>query len=331
MGFGKFWMKYGLGAPGSIAKTMTKCYLINKAKHPSLSNEQLLALTLESRILAQFQAKKVNALQPRDEEGRNITELELIQKHSWDLKELILYVIHCEISEVNNACLKFPDLYQELIEIIDEVVNKYLKREDAVLESRSTVTAEDSNALYDNYYVEEEQEDVLCSDSKESNRVLSVSQVLSMTNTSISMEEDWGFYGYSTINHSYHSKSINGDKIVIDHATGLMWHQSGSNECMHWNDVNEWVNKLNEIGYAGYQDWILPTVEAAVSLLESSRRIDNQQNLYIDSVFSNKQTWIWTSDKSGSEATWSVGFDTGFVSGTPDYYDGFVRPVRSLK
>ncbi|MFQ5964333.1 MAG: caspase domain-containing protein [Candidatus Scalinduaceae bacterium] len=36
------------------------------------------------------------------------------------------------------------------------------------------------------------------------------------------------FYGYSTIKHIYESKAINGNKTVIDHATGIMWHQSGS-------------------------------------------------------------------------------------------------------
>ena len=70
MGFSKWWMKHGLGSPASMAKTMAKCYLVNKANLPSFSNEQLLALTLESRIQAQFQAKKAIALQPRDEEGR---------------------------------------------------------------------------------------------------------------------------------------------------------------------------------------------------------------------------------------------------------------------
>jgi tetratricopeptide (TPR) repeat protein len=145
MGFSKWWMKHGLGSPASMAKTMAKCYLVNKANLPSFSNEQLLALTLESRIQAQFQAKKANALQPRDEEGRIITELELIQKHNWDLKELILHVAHCEISEVNNAYLNFPDLYQQLIEVLDEAVDKVLLKygqgmlEDTAMDSGSTV------------------------------------------------------------------------------------------------------------------------------------------------------------------------------------------------
>lgn len=126
MGFSKWWMKHGFVSPASLAKTMTKCYLINKANHPSFSYEQLLALTLESRIEAQFQAKKVNALQPRDEEGRNITELEFIRKHNWGLKRLILHVAQCEIPEVNNALLNFPLLYNQLIDVIDETVDKIL-------------------------------------------------------------------------------------------------------------------------------------------------------------------------------------------------------------
>jgi len=144
MGFSKWWMKHGLGSPASMAKTMTKCYLRIKSKYPSFSDEQLLALTLELRIQAEFQSKKINALQPRNKEGKEISELELVQKHNWDLKELILYVAHCEISEVNNAYLNFPDLYQQLIEVLDETVDKVLlKYGQGILEN----TAMDSGSM----------------------------------------------------------------------------------------------------------------------------------------------------------------------------------------
>jgi len=160
-------------------------------------------------------------------------------------------------------------------------------------------------------------------------KTLSVSEVQSMPNVSIREKDDWGFYGHSTINHDYNLKTIGGDKVVVDIATGLMWHQSGSDNYMYREQAKEWVEDLNsEEGYAGYNDWRLPTVDEAVSLLESNKRTD----LYIDPIFSNKQKWIWTGDRFGSEAAWHVIFYDGYVNWYNFYdYCHCVRPVRSVR
>ena len=126
---------------------------------------------------------------------------------------------------------------------------------------------------------------------------LSVVQVKSFPNISIRQGWlFWGFYGHSTINHDYNLKTIKGDKVVIDHATGLMWHQSGSDVSITWSKVKKWIEKLNKSGYAGYYDWRIPTLEEAVSLLESSERNAS----HIDPVFSNttdRMYNIWTGDR----------------------------------
>ena len=170
---------------------------------------------------------------------------------------------------------------------------------------------------------------------------LSVSQVQSIPNISITKEEVWGFCGHSTIVHDYEMKSIKDDKVVIDYSTGLMWHQSGSDERMswisenffgleyssRWNKAERWIKKLNERGYVGYHDWRLPTLAEAVSLLESSQK---NSDLYIDPLFSNKQRWIWTGDKYSAGAVWVVSFDYGGVDSFGVHSRGnYVRPVRS--
>lgn len=154
---------------------------------------------------------------------------------------------------------------------------------------------------------------------------LSLAQVLSLPKVSIRKSDQWGFYGHSTINHSYEKKSINGNDVVIDHATGLMWHQSGSMDFMRWNGAKEWIRVLNNRGYAGFKDWRLPTLDEAVSLLESGRR----NNLYIAPVFSDEQWGIWTGDKHGSLGVWSVYFSLGNVRWRVK--NRYVRPVRSLQ
>ena len=162
---------------------------------------------------------------------------------------------------------------------------------------------------------------------RSSYKILSVSEVQSMPNVSIREKDDWGFYGHSTINHDYSLKTIRGEKVVVDNATGLMWHQSGSDFIsMVGADAKEWIESLNSEGYAGYDDWRLPTLEEAASLLESSKR---NGNLHIDPVFSNEQFFILTGDRHSSEDTWSVNFGRGRVIGHEGGYD-FVRPVRSV-
>jgi hypothetical protein len=163
---------------------------------------------------------------------------------------------------------------------------------------------------------------------RSSYKKLSVSEAQSMPNVSIRKiayggehcDEIMGFFGHSTINHDYNLKTvrgyetpfISGDVVVVDNATGLMWHQGGS-KFMNWNKAKEWVEDLNSEGYAGYNDWRLPTVDEAISLLESKKK----GNLYIDPIFSKEQDWIWTGDKfedeDGSEAAWRVDFYNGRV------------------
>ncbi|MGR3175888.1 MAG: Lcl C-terminal domain-containing protein [Candidatus Scalindua sp.] len=155
---------------------------------------------------------------------------------------------------------------------------------------------------------------------------LSVSQAQSMPNISIREKNDWGFYGHSTIIHRYGLKLINGDKVVIDHATDLMWHQNGSDNSMKLNVAKQWVRDLNSRGHVGYSDWRLPTVEEVASLLEPSEK---DGGLYIDPIFGNKLEWIWTGDEYGSEGAWGVYFGSGLVFWVNFASEFYVRPVRS--
>jgi hypothetical protein len=203
---------------------------------------------------------------------------------------------------------------------------------------------EPEEEVYEEEVLEEEEEapeeEVLCKPKiitlRSSYEILSTSQVQSMPNVSIrEKDKEGGFYGHSTINHDYNLKTIGGDMVVVDNATGLMWHKSGSSNQMRWNKAEKWVWKLNRsglygyTGFAGYVDWRLPTVEEVVSLLESNKK----NGLYTDPVFYKQQRWIWTGDRNGSEAAWVVNFDNGYV-GSVNLSISFrchIRPVRSVE
>lgn len=162
---------------------------------------------------------------------------------------------------------------------------------------------------------------------------LSLLQAHHISNMTIRKKENWGFSGHSKINHDYEVKTVDDNKIVVDYATGLMWHESGSSKKMTYDNSSKWVSELNSRGYAGYSDWRLPTVEEAASLLEP-RENDNRNNsgLYIDPVFDQKQLYIWTGDTYGTKAAWNVDFY--YFGCVRCYYFNsyfFVRPVRSNK
>ncbi len=129
--------------------------------------------------------------------------------------------------------------------------------------------------------------------------------------------------------NKYEGKTINRENVVIDHATGLMWHQSGSEKTMTYIKAKQWIDELNRRDYVGYTDWRLPTLEEAASLLERSKM---NGKLYIDPVFSVKQWWIWTSDiDAGGVRVWVVYFHYGYVIRFVVELYSYVRPVRSGK
>lgn len=139
-------------------------------------------------------------------------------------------------------------------------------------------------------------------------------------------DSSWYKKGHG-LQHQYEVVERNDGKLVIDHTTGLMWQHSGSPRGMHYAKTAKYISDLNNEKFAGYDDWRLPTLEEAMSLVEPEKK---SNDLYIDPIFGPKQSWIWTADKNAWGAAWSVGFNGGgcnyyFV----DDVDSYVRAVRS--
>jgi serine/threonine-protein kinase len=128
------------------------------------------------------------------------------------------------------------------------------------------------------------------------------------------------------IGHAYVPLEKNGDYVVIDFTTSLMWQQSGSSNEMRNVEATEYIRDLNKKHFAGYNDWRLSTLEEAMSLMEPQ----NYGELHIDPVFDERQRWIWTADKASASEAWYVYFQVGSCY----YYEAgkhaaYVRAVRS--
>jgi hypothetical protein len=127
----------------------------------------------------------------------------------------------------------------------------------------------------------------------------------------------------------FEQQTIKKDEVFIDGATGLMWQQSGSADEMNFENANEWIKELNLKGFAGFNDWRLPTLEEALSLMEPE---ENKNGLYIHPLFDYKQTELWTTDLlKGEDRAWVAYFNGGSCSVASFYGYSYVRAVRSIQ
>jgi len=120
-------------------------------------------------------------------------------------------------------------------------------------------------------------------------------------------------------------------EVVVDHATGLMWQQSGSPNAMNYTDAQQYIRQLNQRRFGGYADWRLPTMPELMSLVEPTEK---HGDLYIDPVFDAAQRWCWSSNlrirgESSSGWAWDGSFYDGLVYWYSVYNGLYVRGVRS--
>lgn len=129
------------------------------------------------------------------------------------------------------------------------------------------------------------------------------------------------------VTHKYEPLEREGQKLVLDQTTGLLWQQSGSDSRMVFKKAEQYVRGLNDKRFAGYHDWRLPTLEEAMSLIEPKK----YGELYLDRVFDHTQSWIWTSDHHNESAAWVVDFYGGHCDDVrvgDTYGNSYVRVVR---
>lgn len=117
-----------------------------------------------------------------------------------------------------------------------------------------------------------------------------------------------------------------GDGLVLDFGSLLMWQRGGSARPLSFEQAQDYIGQLNRDNFGGYQDWRLPTLEEAMSLVE--REMLNQ-DLNIAEIFDPRQRAIWTVDDESAARKWSVSFYDGFCFPNDVRFKSFyVRAVR---
>ena len=157
--------------------------------------------------------------------------------------------------------------------------------------------------------------------------------------------EGWNAGGKG-LTHQYETKAVQNVLVVVDHASGLMWQRGGSGERNGLQgdrkDADEYVRGLNAKKYAGFDDWRLPTLEEAMSLMTPPEKgqpgevTDGDHTVkgveHIDAAFENSAAPIlWTADLQSPMRGWVIYFWDGICNLESLNFNAWVRAVRSLK
>jgi len=120
----------------------------------------------------------------------------------------------------------------------------------------------------------------------------------------------------------------NGDGLTVtDCRTGLMW-QRGGQDIMSFRSMSRELARVNREGFAGFNDWRLPSLAEAMSLMV--REKTNGQ--YLHSCFSTQQPFIFVNGVRRPGGYWFVDFKQGrafWSSGTiPGGFGRFCRRAK---
>ncbi len=105
-------------------------------------------------------------------------------------------------------------------------------------------------------------------------------------------------------------KQISSD-VIEDQATGLLWQRGGSEDMLSHDQTIDYIHELNQNSFATFNDWRLPALKEAMTLVEPQR---NKYQLYVDLMFDQKPFCLWTTDtfiSDGQTKTWFVNFVIG--------------------
>lgn len=131
----------------------------------------------------------------------------------------------------------------------------------------------------------------------------------------------------------------NGDGTVTDFETQLMWKQTDSfqdtSKWLNWYDALEYVRKLNDKKFAGFNNWRLPTLEEAEGIYneEFSLKDTDRLEIHLDTSFSpggGFSTWTDVERPHTTAAVFYYRYGHENLANKEEIGKESVRPVRSL-
>jgi hypothetical protein len=113
-------------------------------------------------------------------------------------------------------------------------------------------------------------------------------------------DASWNSAGQGVVNR-YETRDAGGDVVVADRTTRLMWQMGGSPLQMAYAETTRYVRGLNERRHAGFDDWRLPTLEEAASLIQPATDAQGYTHPLVDGPATPV---VWTSDRGPNDTDW---------------------------
>lgn len=114
------------------------------------------------------------------------------------------------------------------------------------------------------------------------------------------------------------------EQTVTDQATQRVWQRAGAPYPLTWHQAHAYIHRLNQAGFAGREDWRLPTVNELLSLLTPT---PHGADYCVQPAFDRRQRRIWSCDRRSFMAAWYVDNEMGFA-----HWQDFTAPyyVRAV-
>jgi hypothetical protein len=122
---------------------------------------------------------------------------------------------------------------------------------------------------------------------------------------------------------------VQGETVIVDRETGLMWQRVPSQDRMVWKEGFGYVETLNKEIFAGHRDWRYPTKDEIATLILPAE--DRNTGIYADSVF-GPQRCFWTAtevDHKHHRACYADFYYGDVYIVEENYANHFVRAVRT--
>ncbi len=116
--------------------------------------------------------------------------------------------------------------------------------------------------------------------------------------------------------------------VAYQPATGLLWQRGGSEWGLTLDEARDHVAELNAARFAGFDDWRLPTVDEACTLLAPPPEGGGH---CVPPVLDPAPDPLWTADRKSFTAGWFVSASMGFVGWQDDTCRFHARAVRSVR
>ncbi|HEU6437869.1 MAG TPA: DUF1566 domain-containing protein [Nitratidesulfovibrio sp.] len=116
--------------------------------------------------------------------------------------------------------------------------------------------------------------------------------------------------------------------VAYQPATGLLWQRGGSEWGLTLDEARDHVAELNAARFAGFDDWRLPTVDEACTLLVPPPEGGGH---CVPPVLDPSPDPLWTADRKSFTAGWFVSASMGFAGWQDDTCRFHVRVVRSMR